>query len=394
MSQRPIDRSPPLKRLRDQGFNLQVVGGGYLVVRDIPYLAGKNDIRRGILVCALSLANDIAAAPADHTAYFIGAYPCHADGSQMTQIVNSAQRLKINDELTTDYYLSAKPKPKDRYEDFHEKVTTYVRLLSGPAQEIDSIVTAQTYALVRDDEDDAIFHYHDTASSRAEIVEVNAKMRLERIAILGVGGTGSYILDLVAKCPIKEIHLFDGDRFLQHNAFRTPGAASGAELEPQPYKVDYLHAIYSKMRKGIVPHHEFIATDNLNLVEGMDFVFICMETGPVKKPLIEKLIALGIPFVEVGMGVYLRNNTLGGILRTATATLSKHDHVWDRIPLTDGGIKNEYDKNIQIAELNALHAAFAVIKFKKLFGFYANQSHEHYSTYAIGRNDINNEEIA
>jgi hypothetical protein len=36
-----------------------------------------------------------------------------------------------------------------------------------------------------------------------------------------------------------------------------------------------------------------------------------MEAGPVKKPVIEKLLQLNIPFVEVGMGVYLRNNVRG-----------------------------------------------------------------------------------
>jgi hypothetical protein len=31
-------------------------------------------------------------------------------------------------------------------------------------------------------------------------------------------------LDFVAKTPVEEIHLFDSDVFLQHNAFRAPGA--------------------------------------------------------------------------------------------------------------------------------------------------------------------------
>jgi hypothetical protein len=281
-----------------------------------------------------------------------------------------------------------------RYDDFYDKVTTYVSRISGPAQEVNKDVTAKTFALVRDDEEDHIFNYFDTASSRADIVEVNRKLRLGRVAILGLGGTGGYILDQVAKAPVREIHLFDGDRFLQRNAFRAPGAASGEELEKQPYKVDYFHGIYSKMRKGVLPHREFINAENLHLLEGMDFVFISMEAGPVKKPVIEKLLELNIPFVEVGMGVYLRNNVLGGLLRTTIGTAKKRDHLWGRIPLSDGGVKNEYDKNIQIAELNALHAALAVIKWKKIFGFYADQGGEHYSTYAIGRNDTNNEDAA
>ncbi|WGJ15968.1 ThiF family adenylyltransferase [Methylocapsa sp. D3K7] len=393
MSQRPIDRSPDLKRLRDEGYNLQVVEA-YLVVWDIPYLAAKDEIKRGILVCVLSLANDIATPPGDHTANFIGAYPCHADGSQITQIVNSENNLKVSDELTTNFYLSAKPQPSGRYENFYDKVTTYVRLISGPAQEVDQDVTANTFTLVRDDEHDEIFNYFDTASSRADIVEVNRKMCLGRVAILGHGGTGGYILDYVAKVPVREIHLFDGDLFLQHNAFRAPGAPSGDELEKQPYKVDHFYDIYSKMRKGIVPHREFMSAENLHLLEGMNFVFISMEAGTVKKAVIEKLLQLNIPFVEVGMGVYLRNNVLGGLLRTTAATAKNSDHLWGRISLSDGGVKNEYDKNIQIAELNALHAAFAVIKWKKIFGFYDDRRGEHYSTYAIGRNDTNNEDAA
>ncbi|MNL80102.1 hypothetical protein D3C87_2068590 [compost metagenome] len=64
------------------------------------------------------------------------------------------------------------------------------------------------------------------------------------------------------------------------------------------------------------------------------------------------------------------------------------------MPLSDGGVKNEYDKNIQIAELNAMNAALAVIRFKKVFDVYADQSGEHYSTFSIGRNETNNEDEA
>jgi hypothetical protein len=34
------------------------------------------------------------------------------------------------------------------------------------------------------------------------------------------------VLDFTAKTHVKEIHLFDGDTFFQHNAFRAPGAAN------------------------------------------------------------------------------------------------------------------------------------------------------------------------
>ena len=72
------------------------------------------------------------------------------------------------------------------------------------------------------DPEDSVFLYEDTASSHAlDIVAINAKLKPLRIVIVGLGGTGSYVLDFVAKTPVKEIHLFDGDTFLQHNAFRS-----------------------------------------------------------------------------------------------------------------------------------------------------------------------------
>jgi len=392
MSQRPIALSPDLKRLRDEGFDIRVEGG-YLVTRDIPYLASASEIRRGLLVCALTLADDVAQKPGDHTAYFIGAHPCHTGGRLMTEIMCHPQppRAQLTSTVAWDFYLSAKPLPAQNYPNFYEKVVNYVRRISGPAQQLDHNAKAQTYPLIEAESDDSVFLYTDTASSRADIVAVSEKLKFKKIAILGLGGTGGYILDLVAKTPGEEIHLFDGDRFLQHNAFRAPGAASRDELRGKPYKVDYFASIYSRMRRGIVPHREYVNEANLHLLDDMDFVFMCMEAGPVKRLVAEKLLARGIPFIDVGMGVYLKNGTLGGTLRTVTATSRKSDHVWADMPLTDGGKKNEYDKNIQIADLNALHATLAVMKWKKLFGFYGDLRDEHYSTFAIARNETNNE---
>ena len=43
---------------------------------------------------------------------------------------------------------------------------------------------------------------------------------------------------------------------------------------------------------------------------------------------------------------------------------------------------HEYASNIQIVELNALNASFAVLKWKQLSGFYQDLEHEHHLTYS------------
>jgi hypothetical protein len=331
----------------------------------------------------------------DHVALWAGEYPCDQDGSPIERIRHSPSTLQIDEGLTVTFIFSAKPQPSGKYPDYYAKMTAYAGIVQGPAQAMDPAVSAITHPVIRAEPDESVFEYIDTASSRAEIVAVARKLELGKIAIVGLGGTGSYVLDLVAKTPVKEIHLFDGDTFFQHNAFRSPGAPSGAELDEKLKKVDYFKRIYGKMRRGIHAHPEYLGAKTFHKLQGMDFMFLCME-GPTKKAVVEHLEQLGIAFVDVGMGIYLVNEPLclGGQLRTTLSTPQKRDHVRakNRIPFSEVTEANEYDKNIQIADLNALNAALAVIRWKKLFGVYLDQEYEHFSSYTIGGNEITNED--
>ena len=311
----------------------------------------------------------------------------------LLQSKNSSNRNTLHEGVTINHTFSAKPKPSGSYEDYYAKVTTYVGLISRYAQVIDPTVRATTFPTIEaEDEQDSVFNYVDTASSRAEIDVVTDKLKSKKVAILGTGGTGAYTLDYVTKTPVDEIHLFDADDFLQHNAFRTPGAPSIEELREKPKKVIYMQRMYSKMHRGIKAHEEYIGEDNVEQLRGMDFVFVCLDRGTAKKFIIEKLEEYGLSFVDVGMGIYLEDGALGGILRVTTSTPEQRDHVRGRIPFSDGVGHNEYARNIQIAELNALNAALAVIKWKKLCGFYLDFDHEHHSTFTISGNMLLNED--
>jgi hypothetical protein len=202
-----------------------------LLVKDVPYVNSNKEVKRGTLVSTLTLAGDVTTRPDDHIAHFIGDHPCREDGKEIEQIKNESARRTLASEVVVDHRFSAKPQPSGFYEDYYAKVTTYAAILSGYAQVIDPAATAKTFPVVEPGEGETVFKYFDTASSRAEITSVTEKLALEKIAIIGLGGTGAYVLDLVAKTPVKEIHLFDGDSFLNHNAFRSPGAPSIEDLK-------------------------------------------------------------------------------------------------------------------------------------------------------------------
>src|ERR1700737_2433199 len=211
MSLRLINHSPDLKKLRDDGYDIEI-RCGHLLVKSVPYVNSKKEIKTGTLVSKLNLANDVTARPEDHVAFFEGEYPCDKDGARIARIENQSERKNLGTDLVIDHTFSARPM-NGPYEDYHAKMTTYVAILSGPAQAIDPSVTAKTFPVITAKEDESVFNYIDTASSRAEINVVSAKLELDRIAIAGLGGTGAYVLDFTAKTQVKEIHLFDGDTF-------------------------------------------------------------------------------------------------------------------------------------------------------------------------------------
>lgn len=384
MSHIPIDRSPDLQRLRETGYNIQVTDAGFLLVRDVPYVNSKREIAIGTLASNLDLAGDVTARPEDHTAKFIGEYPCDSAGAPLSVLKHQSDSYALGDGLVAQHSFSRKPLC-GYYEDYYEKMTAYVALLGKHVAVIDPNATARTGRVIEPELDDqSPFNYLDTASSRAEINAATAKLAEEAVAIVGLGGTGSYVLDMIAKTPVNQIHIFDADRFLTHNAFRAPGAPAIEELRKQPLKVDHLKAIYSRMHRGIVTHPTHVDATNVDELRGMSFVFLCMDSGAAKRTIVDKLEEFRIPFADVGMGLYAKRDKIGGILRTVLSLPDGRANARSRISFAADDANNEYDKNIQIADLNGLNACFAVIAWKKLRGFYFDLGKERFSSYTIG----------
>jgi hypothetical protein len=289
--------------------------------------------------------------------------------------------MNLGHGVTAQHSFSSKPAETGKYADYHHKMTTYASIVSGPATVLDAKANPRTFRQP-EDEEESVFNYTETASDRVGIGALSELLTKDKVAIIGLGGTGSYILDLVAKTPVIEIRIFDADEFLQHNAFRAPGAPSLEELRDAPKKVDYFQAIYSKMHRNIVPHGVALKTDNLHLLDGISFAFISMDAGEEKLAVVKKLESLSVSFVDVGMGLELVDGSLGGILRVTASTPEKRDHVHNGcVSFAGGGEKDIYASNIQVADLNALNAILAVIKWKKIRGFYRDLEKEHHTTY-------------
>ena len=391
MSAQLIARSPDLRRLRDEGYHITIRPSGHLLVHDVPYVSANRLVRTGTLISTLRTAGDAVAPPDDHTMWFLGSYPCNEHGVEIEGLRNTG-RHQIDQDLMADFRFSSKP-AAGSYPDYYEKVTTYVAILESPAQALDPNATAKTFPVVAEGRDHSPFEYLDTASTRAGIVTATRKLALRRVAIVGLGGTGSYVFDLVAKAPVEEIHLFDPDTLYTHNAFRGPGAASIEHLRTQPRKVAYWAAKYAPLRRGIVEHPYALTEENSCELLGMNFVFVCIDSGEGKAAVVERLEATDIPFIDVGMGLSMTGDRLTGVLRTTTSVPLRREVLRQRVSLGAPDRANEYDTNVQVADLNALNAALAVIRWKKLYGFYADYQGELHCTYSVDTNMLLNEEL-
>jgi hypothetical protein len=321
MSRKLFDRSPDLKRLRDEGYDLGFVGT-HLLVGQVPYVNAAKEVKRGTLVCALSIHEDATTKP-PHEAFWIGDKPCDAAGRPLEFVSDSS--YVISPELTAQFTFSSKPTHGRGYADHHEKMTTYVKILLHQAQVIEPGAKATVFPRIGPDPEETVFKYFDSASSRAGIEDMAFKLARDNIAIIGLGGTGSYILDQVAKTRVKQIHLFDDDWFYQHNAFRSPGAVAFEEFRPKFRKVDHYCSVYSKLRHGVVPHPYRVTEANVHELQSMNFVFISIDRGDAKVPIISALEGAGISFIDVGMGVHRSNAGLFGILRVTTGCSSIPD---------------------------------------------------------------------
>ena len=370
MSRALISHSPDLKRLVDEGYHVEVVAN-VLVVRDVPYVGSDKTIRYGNLVSELDLAGDVTKPPSNHVAYFCGDHPCNEHGQQIQTIIHTSNRKDFGGGIVAQHSFSKKPVGKRGYDNYHHKMTTYFAIVASPALKIDPDAARATFPCVETEETNGPFEYLDTAASRAETTGLMETLSLSRVAIVGLGGTGSYILDQVSKTPVGEIHIFDGDIYSQHNAFRSPGAAGKSVVAAEPLKVDYFAEIYSKMKRGIIPHSEYIDDRNLELLADMDFVFLCIDNGEVKKPIIGWLEQSSIRFIDTGMGIEWAGDQLHGLVRvTGSTPENRGDIVRKHRVSFANSHDNLYSQNIQLADLNMLNAALAIIMWKQMMGFY------------------------
>jgi hypothetical protein len=368
-----------LKRLLEKGYAI-TEDHGYLVIRDIPYLDEGANLQIGGIVMLISDIDGKLIKPHDHQIYFAGSHPHEIDGTPMKGLGGGPATITLtaSPDIVVERSFSNKLEENRAmrdYRDFFEKTEHYVNIISGPARKKYN-ATPYTFRLIEGTPSRSVFKFRDTLTSRAQIVDLSRKFEDDIIAIIGLGGTGSYVLDFLVKTPVKEIRGFDFDDYHVHTAYRSPGRLiDTTEIkELGKSKAEIYLSRYENFRTGISMHSKYIGADSFENLKGVTFAFVCVDKGKSRAGIFDLLISNGIPFIDVGMGLNRAGGPIDGALRATYYSVKDAQRLCDLnlAELVDDPA-DEYRVHIQTAELNALNAALAVIKFKQIRGFYSDK---------------------
>lgn len=382
MLQTLVNHNDDIRRLVEKGYAAGF-DSNYLILRDIPYLDGQGELQSGAIVTQLVFVDQVRVQQQNHQVSFSGSAPYGLNGLPVANMGDTPHHIVLGagcSEVAVQRQFSNKP--ANGYRDFFHKIEQYVALISGPAMERYS-ATPYTFAVYGDGPDDTVFKVRDTLTTRAEISDLASTFKDETVAIIGLGGTGGYVLDLMIKTPVRGIRAFDADDYHVHNSYRSPGRLSESELGLP--KAEVYAARYENFRTGLTLSTKFVDESSSGDFEGVTFAFVCVDKGSSRAKIIDLLIALGIPFVDVGMGLNRKRGPITGSLRTTYFSAASGQHVRDQNLVPTHDTQDDiYKTNIQIAELNALNACLAVILYKKKMGFYVDDDPAHHVLFNLG----------
>lgn len=380
--QKLVNHNEDLERLVKKGF---AVGfdTGLLIIRDIPYLDEQKQLRWGAIVAKLVDVDGKKVQQDDHQIYFAGSIPHNIDGTPVPNLSGGPCNLPLSKEITdvaVQRSFSNKPMPDGRYDDFFHKIETYVGHISGPAIYLHD---ANPYTFrVFDAIPDSVFKFHDTLTSRAGIADLSQIFSNDVVAVIGLGGTGSYLLDFLIKTPVREIRAFDNDDYHVHNAFRSPGRLLEDELGKK--KSEVYQSRYENFRKGLNIHTKFIDSSSEAVLDGVTFAFVCVDKGSSRLEIFDLLIAKKIPFIDVGLGLDRKHGSLNGMARVTYYSVEEAERVKQQnLAELNDRPDDLYQDNIQISELNALNATLAMVKFKQIRGFYYENPVEYHRLFEV-----------
>jgi tRNA A37 threonylcarbamoyladenosine dehydratase len=130
--------------------------------------------------------------------------------------------------------------------------------------------------------------------------QAHARLRAARIAVVGVGGVGSWAAEALARCGVERITLIDLDHVAESNANRQIQALGDefgkAKVVAMAQRIDAINP-----RARVTCIEEFISEDNVSrLIRDLDLLLDCIDQVSAKAALIAHACSIGLRVITCG----------------------------------------------------------------------------------------------
>ena len=360
------NHNPFIKDLDELGYQSDFVGG-YLVIYGLPYLDKEGELKHGDWISPIDLSEAVIDPPKNHQAWWRGGRP-HDQSKRELRLGGGADHVSVAQDFISDYSFSFKLQENGEmraYRSFEEKVQTYLDAITAPALAAYPDATPLHGIEIKAAAQGSPLRLPDTMSARYNMNDVSSLLREKKWRSSAWAGP-----DPISSISSRE-RIWSGLRcsmttrcmFTRFFAYRVSSRA-----QSEGFKVEALARQYGQWHTGLDPVPERITPDNIERLSDFDFVFVSVDDGPARCHIVDWLSARGIPYVDCGMGLNRSAVGLSGFVRITGVDREAFEGNVNTPQLPIENAKNdEYRKQAQIAELNALNASMAVIRFKQHF---------------------------
>ena len=242
------------------------------------------------------------------------------------------------------------------YEDAWQALRTYVNAIYA------GFTTSDTQSTRRVERPYTFDIIGDKSRSEVEWLDLVAG---ERIAIVGLGGVGSWIADLVTKSDVYELHAWDDDVIEPRNIIRMPGA-----VDPQwlgKHKAEWFQQTYSSIHRRVRGSRVRVTKDNVQeVVTDTTFAFVAVDDDESRLMVCDAMFSARIPFVSVGLSLARRDTQATASVRVVTA--HAHRESWrGAIPRVGQAGQDDYAR-LELPDISAMAAGWAIQSWRKMRG--------------------------
>jgi len=196
-------------------------------------------------------------------------------------------------------------------------------------------------------------------------------VRTERVAVVGLGGVGAWIADLLAKADVAEVHGWDADIIEAKNIIRMPGAVN-SDWIGKP-KAEWFEETYRHIHRQVHAHAKYVDVQTAEeMCSNATFGFVAVDNDEGREIACAAMAEAGIPFIDVGVSLSRKDGQVSASIRVTTAW--PHDDAWRKaIPKVDNAGQETYGK-LELPDIAAVAAGLAVQSWRKVRGQTAQES--------------------